>query len=135
MNNFNRTNFNDRFGRPYLPQDMIPMTNKIYVTSLEDALNRPCDLCTEILYINQNEPVIYEVVTNINGHKTYTILDVSVRKPTEKSVPVTPQSISEYDALRKEMTDLKAFIEKKFEEVNKNEPVVQRSNVTDEPKQ
>jgi hypothetical protein len=119
----NGNNFNNRFGRPYPPQDMMPVrTNKIYVVSLEDALSRPCDYNTEIIYIHQNQPIIFEVITDARGIKSYNVYNIS--KKVEDQTPAAVMR-SEYDELRKDVNELKNIV---FKEVNKNEPIVQRSD-------
>lgn len=115
--------WNDRFGRPYPHQDMVPVrSNKFYVTSLEDALSRPCDYNTEIIYIHQNRPIIFEVITDARGIKSYNVYNISKEVRDQ-----TPAGVlrSEYDELRKDVNELKNIV---FKEVKKNEPDVQRSD-------
>ena len=52
-------------------------TNKIFVTSLEDALNRYAEPNTIIVYRHQDEKFEYEIMTDIQGKKTYKTLQLA----------------------------------------------------------
>ena len=54
----------------YAPvQQAQPTTNKIYVTSLEDALQRYALPNSTMLYVLQDESMIFEVFTDMQGKK------------------------------------------------------------------
>lgn len=66
------------YGYPYptYPQ-MQPRTNKIFVTSLEDALNRPADPNSEVIYLDQDKPFLYQVMNDMQGRKTYKTFELT----------------------------------------------------------
>lgn len=68
------------YGNPYQAQQTIQppqmRTNKIFVTSLEDALNRYADPNTIIIYRHQDEKFEYEITTDGFGKKTYKTLEL-----------------------------------------------------------
>lgn len=51
-------------------QPAQPTTNKIYVTSLEDALQRYAAPNSTMIYVLQDESAIFEVFTDLQGKKT-----------------------------------------------------------------
>lgn len=53
----------------YVPAQ--PNTNKIYVTSLEDALNRMSPRNSEMVYFHQDANEFYVVKTDADGRKTW----------------------------------------------------------------
>lgn len=60
-----------------------PKTNKILVTSLIDALNRTPEPNTEFLYIDQDNPFIYQVTIDMQGRKSYKTFEIT--EVTEQS--------------------------------------------------
>jgi hypothetical protein len=50
-------------------QQMQPTTNKIYVTSLDDALQRYAAPNSTMIYVLQDESAIFEVFTDPQGKK------------------------------------------------------------------
>lgn len=76
------------YGYGYQPpqpmQPMQPKTNKIFVTSLEEALARPSEPNSEVIYLHQNEPLLFEIVTDMQGRKAVKTFRLGVE---EKSKP------------------------------------------------
>lgn len=67
-----------------------PKTNKILVTSLMDAMSRTAELNTEILYIDQDNPFIYQVTIDMQGrksYKTFEIKEVNEQNQTQMGAP------------------------------------------------
>lgn len=65
-------NYGSGYGAPapaptYNPQ---PATNKIYVTSAEDAMQRFANPNSVMVYVLQDESAIFEVYTDAQGRKT-----------------------------------------------------------------
>lgn len=60
-----------------------PKTNKIFVTSLEEAMNRSVEPNSVIIYLHQDLPLLFEISTDFFGKKTYKTFDISesVQKP------------------------------------------------------
>lgn len=48
-----------------------PNTNKIYVTSLEDALNRAASRGSEMVYFHQDANEFYVIKTDMDGKKSW----------------------------------------------------------------
>lgn len=85
------------------PQQTPPNTNKIYVVSAEDALSRYAQPNTVMLYIQQDEAVVYEVYTDMQGKKAIRARQL-VDAPTENKG-------GEF-VTRGEFDSLKALVEK-----------------------
>lgn len=74
MNSWNNQNYSgagvNNYGWPS-PMSTQVNTNKIYVTSLEDALNRMASRGTEMVYFHQDSNEFYVVKTDFDGRKTW----------------------------------------------------------------
>lgn len=103
FNHFTNTPYNANF-QPQMAQPQPPQmrTNKIFVTSLEDALNRYAEPNTIIVYRHQDEKFEYEITTDGQGrksYKTFQLNDYSVQKANNiESQPII---------LREEIDDIK----------------------------
>lgn len=119
------------YGNPYAPyggynsyggygvQPQSPIkTNKVFVTSLEDALARPAEIGSEYIYLHQDKPLLYEVKTDMQGRKTYTVLELS--QPQNKSqreeekADISTITKEDFGALQAEIL---AKIEEQFKEL------------------
>lgn len=58
-------------------------TNKVFVTSLDDALNRVSEPNSEMMYLHQDEPLLFEIKTDSQGRKTYKTYAISEDLPQE----------------------------------------------------
>lgn len=85
-----------------------PMTNKIYVTSVEDALARYANPNTTMVYYLQDESQLFEVTTDIQGKK-----GVKIRKIVD-CVPEPPPS-KDY-ITRDEFTELQNKVKELFKD-------------------
>ena len=56
-------------------------SNRILVTSLNEALTKPCDYGSEMYYWDQSRPVIYIVRTNLQGVKEWAEIHYIVPAP------------------------------------------------------
>lgn len=80
-------------------------SNKIFVTSIDDALSRYADPNSEMIYLNQDKPLLYEVKTDSQGRKmvnTYNITP-SVEKTGAGTANVDMSSYvtkTEFEALQ-----------------------------------
>lgn len=80
--NYNRGYNNNPYSQQngYTGQNFVPQvqpqlrTNKVFVTSLEDALNRNAEPNTIMVYRHQDEKFEYEIFTDMQGKKTYKTL-------------------------------------------------------------
>lgn len=78
-------NFNNGYGYGGMfngmqPQAPSPKTNVILVTSLEDALSRYAEPNSNMVYFDQDKPLAYNIMTDIQGRKTHKTLDLSEHK-------------------------------------------------------
>lgn len=111
FNNYGQPNFGGYGG--YVPPVQNPMyqvqtpqltTNKLYVTSVQDAISRYAMPNTVIMYTLQDESAVIEVTTDAQGKKT-----PRVRLMTDEPVQTAmPEYVSrqEFDALRAEVQKL-----------------------------
>lgn len=90
----------------YAPQ---PKTNKIFVTSLEDALNRFSEANSEILYLHQDENLIFEIKTDVQGKKTFKVFQLSPYQPVEEKNARTDEFVTrkEFEELLNKFEELK----------------------------
>ena len=119
--------FNNFGNMPYMsnfqPQPTQMRTNKIFVTSLEDALNRYAEPNTIIVYRHQDEKFEYEIMTDSQGKKSYKTLvlgDYSAQN-SEKPQEPTYASKEEFDAVKQRLEALESEITKKYKEERKIE--------------
>ena len=132
--------FNDNFGRPnnyysqmqnnayngnFQPQMAIQQpqpqmrTNKLYVTSLEDALNRFAEPNTVIVYRHQDEKFEYEITTDAQGKKTYKTFvlgDYLAQNQAKEQEPITNPT----EDVKKDLEAIKSRIKVLEEELLKN---------------
>ena len=73
---FGNSNFysynNTPFVQPQMQQPIQPQirTNKIFVTSFEEAMGRYADPNSIMIYLHQNQPIFYEISTDQYGKKS-----------------------------------------------------------------
>ena len=127
------TQFNGMYNTPYngnfQPQMMQPQqpaqmrTNKIFVTSLEDALNRYAEPNTFMVYRHQDERFEYEIMTDGQGKKTYKTLQLGDYSATqvEKQEEQPQISIKDFNVLKGRVEALEAEIVKKYKEERRME--------------
>lgn len=107
----------DYYSRPYNYGYTTPQvrTNKIIVTSLEDALNRFAEPNTVILYRHQDERLEYEIMTDNQGKKSYKTYEIRPylepqAQTNEKPINV---SIDEFRALESRLKALESKVAKR----------------------
>lgn len=96
------------------PTALQPTTNKIYVTSGEDALNRFAQPNSVTVYIQQDESALFEVSTDQQGRKsirTYSLTPYTA-PTTEKADKVDYVLRTEFEALQAEIKALKSKVGK-----------------------
>ena len=134
---------NDFFGRPYNQFGQMPntayngnfqpqmaqqtqpapmRTNKIFVISLEDALNRYAEPNTIMVYRHQDEKFEYEIMTDAQGKKSYKTLqltDYSLQvEKQDKSFVVTED---EFNSIKNRIQSLENEIIGKYKEERRKE--------------
>lgn len=85
------------FNASYQPQQQQVRSNKIYVTSLDDALNRYIEPNTVIVYRNQNEEYEYEIMSDNQGKKAYKTYKLSPYSAPQDEKDEKTYSISRED--------------------------------------
>jgi hypothetical protein len=90
----------------YAQQPAQPMTNKIYVASLDDAMIRYASPNSTMVYILQDESTLFEIYTDPMGKKS-----ARARKLVEFSAESAPSASGGEFVTRKEFDELA----KKFE--------------------
>ena len=118
MNNFSVPMNNTNYWTPQL------RTNKILVTSLEEAIAKSGEHNSEMYYFDQSKPVIYVVKVDINGMKSWAQL--SYTSPNDQdSTPATRADIdvlySKLDTLIKSMQETAKVVKRKKVEDVKTE--------------
>lgn len=90
-----------------------PKSNKILVTSLIDALNRTPEPNTDFIYIDQDNPFIYQVTIDMQGrksYKTFEIKEVTEQQTNQSGAAVAPDiDLSAY-ATKEDLQALKTEI-------------------------
>lgn len=126
--NYNRGYNNNPYSQQmsYTGQNFVPQvqpqpqlrTNKVFVTSLEDALNRNAEPNTIMVYRHQDEKFEYEIFTDMQGKKTYKTLaltDYSTAEAhKEQGGILIPENI--LNAIEDRISALEGIIFKKKEE-------------------
>lgn len=100
MNGFNNYQYQgDSFNRsPFAAQQPIrPISNIIFVTSLEEALYQTKDRCSDMMYVHQTQPVFYRVKVNAEGQKTWAEYPYIVPNQ-ENNNPVTRADLQALEA-------------------------------------
>ena len=124
FNGMYNTPYNGNFQPQITQQQPAPMrTNKIYVTSLEDALNRYAEPNTIMIYRNQDEKFEYEIITDTQGKKSYKTLQLvdynTQKENNEEKQPVILRE--EIDDIKNRLDGLESEILKKYKEERRNE--------------
>lgn len=101
--------------QPVVQQPPQIRTNKIFVTSLDDALSRYADPNTIIVYHNQDDRHIYEITTDLQGkkaYKTFVLADFSAqeKKKEEEGLVIIQDAIN---GLERRITALEEASKKK----------------------
>jgi hypothetical protein len=109
-------NNNNPFQNNWVPRQPTPnwgapqlQTNKIPVTSLEEALSKPAERYSEMYYWDQSKPVIYVVRTDQNMVKSWAVIPYTL-PDQEQNAPVTRADLA---ALEARIADLEAAKPKK----------------------
>lgn len=92
-----------------------PKTNKVWVTSLEDAMARSVEPNSEYIYLHQDKPLLIEVRTDGQGRKTTRVMELKdyVEQPkAETTMPNNFPTREEFDGLKAEIQALKERLPK-----------------------
>lgn len=86
------TGFNGR-GPNY--NQFVPSTNKQFVRSLEEALSLPADFNSQNVYFDVNKDIMYDICTNGNGEKSWSILQISLAQTSNSAICNTAQGVAD----------------------------------------
>lgn len=95
--------------QPQMQTQGLPKTNKIFVTSLDDALNRPADYNSVVIYIHQDQPLLFEITTDPFGkktHKTFMITPSNEQSTNAKNSNTIPVEMTSMFATKAEVKAL-----------------------------
>lgn len=122
--------YNQNNGFNQQPQQPPIKTNHIYVTSLEDALARSVEPNSEIVYLHQDKPLLFNVKTDMLGKKTYTVLELHppIAESTTETASVMPNVDTDMFVSREEFNELKKQIKPLLDRINKSKEKVGESN-------
>lgn len=96
-------------------QQAAPATNKIYVTSFEDAMNRFAQPNSIIIYVLQDETKIFEIATDSQGRKLAKTYDLKpfFQATSESAEKLTNYATKEdFRALEEKIKALESYIPK-----------------------
>ncbi len=86
---------------PQMPPQMPYKTNKLVVTSLDEAMMRSSELNSDTVYFDQNKDVLYNVKVDSRGYKTCDTYKVSKADAADSNT-----SNNEILAIKTNMTEL-----------------------------
>lgn len=92
-----------------------PKTNKIWVTSLEDAMSKPVEPNSEYIYLHQDKPLLIEVRTDNQGRKSTRVLELKAYVEETKPETIMPNNFptrEEFEGLKAEIQALKERLPK-----------------------
>ena len=101
---------------PQMPVQQQPTSNILRVTSLSEALNR-AQPNSDLIFLDQDNPVVYRVATDTQGNKTYKVFDITERQATKTATTGEVDmskyvTVEDYNALKNEFTALKDEVAK-----------------------
>lgn len=80
------------------------VTNVEFVTSLEEALYKSNTRNSDIIYLDQNKPVIYRIKVDFNGVKSYAVLPYTIPDQAN-STPAMKSEVQQLGTLISELTE------------------------------
>jgi hypothetical protein len=110
----------NQYGNTWTPQ---LKTNKILVTSLEEAIAKSNDRYSEYYYFDQSKPVFYIVRTDMNMAKSWIEIPYTIPNQ-ENNTPVTKADLARLEERINDLENKSNTRKKKVEqeqEVNDNE--------------
>ena len=108
----------------------VPSTNKQFVRSLEEALSLPADFNSQNVYFDANKNVMYDICTNGNGEKSWSILNISLAQTSNSNAA----SVVAGDAADPVEARFKRIEDKLEEIVNGKYNVKQADSADEQPK-
>lgn len=109
----------NNFGRgPVAPQypdfGFVPLSNKQFVQSLDEALNIPVQYNSQMVYFDVNQNLAYDITTNSRGDKSWAIIELTLKETSMSAQQAQQAQQKTIDDLLKRIEEL----EKKTEVTN-----------------
>lgn len=100
--------YGGNYNVPNYQQPVQQLTNKIYVTSKEDALNRFVSPNTTTVYFLQDDSAIFEVMTDAQGRKNIRMRNLVDVEPQDAKQDTKADYLprSEFDEFKKVLEPL-----------------------------
>ena len=98
-------------------QSAQPKTNKIWVTSLEDAMAKPVEPNSEYVYLHQDKPLLIEVITDGQGRKATRVMELKPYVEQPKTETPTPNNFPTREEFEVLQGKIKALEEKFGKEI------------------
>ena len=105
---------------------LAPMSNKIVVTSLQDALSRYADFNSDMAYWDVDKNVIYNVYTNVRGEKQYEVFTITKQSMEQ------PKSNTQYDDLLAKINEIGKKVDDLYGKYNVKQSSTNTTNSTNE---
>lgn len=71
----------------YQPQQTPTRTNMVFVTSLEDALQKTNMPNCNLLFLHQDKPLLFNIISDDMGKKTYSVYELKEYKEEKANEP------------------------------------------------
>ena len=111
--------------QPQQAQPIMPKTNKVFVTSLDDAMARAVEPNSETLYLHQDRNLIFDIKTDMQGKKTWKAYEFKEYVEQEKT-PVNAQQMQPQDFVSKETFEaFKSEMKANFDDLKSKIEVVE----------
>lgn len=109
-----------------IQQNIPPKTNKVFVMNKEAAGNAMAEFHSDYVYFDQDEPLLYNVVTDMQGKKTITTYRIEPYEPVnEPTTPAIDTSMfvtqEQFKALQEQLDALKTAPKKTESKTSKVE--------------
>lgn len=121
----NDYNFNQQYNQPPINYQNIRNrqptinTNKAYVNGIQDVYSRYVGPGGDFIFVDANEPILYQKIVDMNGKPEIKLFDIVPRENNQNEYV----SRKEFDALQKDIQDLKEYLPKISNLGGNNEPV------------
>jgi hypothetical protein len=124
------------------PYQGVPIkTNKLFVTGVEEAINRSSEFNSETIYFHQDLPIMYEVAVDMKGRKEVYTYDVKAQNNPQQNKETNDESqqkqvdltgyvtIEEFNNLKENYTSLNNRFERLLEQLKGNSQNRQKSGL------
>jgi hypothetical protein len=117
LGNYSYPTYQGNNYQPQQAQPIMPKTNKVFVTSLDDALSRAVEPNSESIYLHQDKNIIFDVKTDMQGRKTWKAYEFKEYIEQEKAPADTKESQGKDFVSKEEFEAFKGEIQASFKEL------------------